>query len=93
MVLILVTQPGEGRSDDETDYVIIEGDIQVTREFYERLIQARHVGAATTYVPSSADLWPNGTVPYAFDANVKSANRQLMLDAMEEWRMSQTLTL
>ncbi len=32
-----------------------------------------------------ADLWPNGIVPYRFDANVSQSERQSMLGAMALW--------
>ena len=76
-----------GSFDDVTegeDYVIIEGDIQVSREFYEQLVNSQ-LGAASTYLPTQASLWPNGIVPFEFAATVTTANRTLMLAAMADW--------
>ncbi|MEM1042106.1 MAG: M12 family metallopeptidase [Bacteroidota bacterium] len=52
-------------------YTIIEGDILVP-EGYQR-------GTLT------AQLWPGGRVPYEFNGNVSTSNRQAMLAAMDEW--------
>ena len=57
-------------------YIIIEGDIQVPEEWLSRSPDA---------VWDTA-LWPNGIVPYIFDANVNPANQQNMLAAMAEWK-------
>ena len=57
-------------------YMIIEGDIVVPVDFYE------------TNAPQAAwvtDLWPNGIVPYVFDAGVSASHRVSMTEAMAEW--------
>jgi hypothetical protein len=57
-------------------YMIIEGDIIVPVDFYEQ------VGAQAVW---ATNFWPNGIVPFEFDANVTVANQQLMLVAMADW--------
>lgn len=54
-------------------FMIIEGDIIVPKDFY---------AARAVWKP---ELWPNGIVYYEFDANVTSTNRELTLEAMQEW--------
>jgi hypothetical protein len=63
------------------DYVIIEGDIQVSPEFYQRL---RAAARSPQLAPVKQDtkLWPNGVVPFEFDSNVTADNRIKMTDAM-----------
>jgi hypothetical protein len=69
-------------------YMIVEGDIQIRIEEFVRRYQARE----STNRPESPNsgyenrLWPNGVVPYEFDANVSANNQTLMQQAMELWR-------
>lgn len=55
-------------------YMLVEGDIIAPDDLYTDL--------RGTY---AANLWPNGVVPYQFDANVSQTNRNRTLDAMAEW--------
>lgn len=57
-------------------YMIIEGDIVVPKDFFER------GGVSATF---ASNLWPGGIVPYVFNANVTAQNQALMLAAMSEW--------
>ncbi len=58
-------QPVKQTSKSE-DYVIIEGDIEVSRAQYEELIAARFSPQSGT-LPSTAKLWSNGIIPFEFD--------------------------
>jgi hypothetical protein len=64
---------GETPPDIPDGYMIIEGDIQVPIDFELR------------DMPWATNFWPNGIVPFEFDANVTNANRQAMLAAMAQW--------
>ena len=69
-------------------YMIIEGDIQVPITEFERRYQASQ-GFAQDSAPEGTyetNLWPNGNVPYEFDANVTTANRAAMQTAMQQWQ-------
>ena len=57
-------------------YMIIEGDTLVPVDFYENQIQA-------TWRQNG--FWPNGIVPFQFNANVTAASQSAMLAAMAEW--------
>lgn len=59
-------------------YRIIEGDIQIREEEYEAI----RFAAKATY---EVNLWPNGVVPYRFDANMSTADRTAALNAMQDW--------
>src|SRR5262245_4006968 len=63
------------------DYVIVEGDIQVSRDFYE---QVRAAARSPQAAPIRYDtkLWPGGIVPFEFDSNVSPSNRTRMIAAM-----------
>jgi Astacin (Peptidase family M12A) len=63
------------------DYVVIEGDIQVSPEFYRRL-QAAARSPQLAPVKEDSKLWPNGVVPFEFDGNVTPDNRTKMIEAM-----------
>lgn len=72
-------------------YMIVEGDIQIRTEEFVRRLAARE----STNAPQSPDggyenrLWPNGIVPYEFDANVLVTpvnQRALMQQAMGLWQ-------
>ena len=68
------TPDGSGGIPD--GHMIIEGDIIVPVDFYERVsIQAVW----------ATNLWPNGIVPWEFDANVTTANQNAMIAAMQDW--------
>ncbi len=60
-------------------YMIIEGDIIVPEDFYDR----GGIGIQSAF--GDTNFWPNGIVPYVFDANVTATNQALMLAAMAEW--------
>jgi hypothetical protein len=69
-------------------YMIVEGDIQLPITEYERRYQADQ-GDAQAQSPEGTyqiNLWPNGRVPYEFDANVTSANQMAMQTAMQQWQ-------
>ncbi len=58
-------------------YMLVEGDMIVPVDFYTRGNR-----------PDSgykSNLWPNGVVPYVFDANVTVAWRTAMITAMADW--------
>jgi len=57
-------------------YMIIEGDILVPIDFYKNRLQA-------TWRQNR--FWPNGIVPFRFNANVTAAQQNAILDAMAEW--------
>jgi Astacin (Peptidase family M12A) len=40
----------------------------------------------SAFSPDPNAYWPNGTVPYEFDANVTAANQSAMLTAMAQWQ-------
>lgn len=61
-------------------HVVIQGDIVVPPEYFE---------LRGTYV---TDLWPAGTIPYQFNANVNATNRQRMLTAMGRWEAAANVT-
>lgn len=56
-----------------SNYMIIEGDILVTKNFFE------NKACYTTH------FWPDGMVPYKFDENVTQIQKDSMYMAMEEW--------
>ena len=63
--------------------MIIEGDIIVPIDFYERP-EVTAPGAPDAPW-RKASFWPNGIVPYEFDANVAGWQQTLMIAAMAEW--------
>lgn len=69
-------------------YMIVEGDIQVPiAEFESRYRESQ--AAIQEQTPTGTfeiNLWPNGSVPYEFDANVAAANRSTMQTAMQQWQ-------
>lgn len=69
------------RKGDTEDYVVVEGDILVSRSFYQELQTAANSPNAAP-VRFDYRLWPNGIVPYEFDSNVTSDNRIKMVEAM-----------
>ncbi len=74
-------QRPDKRKGGGNDYVIIEGDIQVSRDFYQRLQEAQRSPNAAP-IRYEGKLWPNGVVPFEFDSNVSADNRTRMIDAM-----------
>ncbi len=83
---ILVVKGQKGQLPDKRrgggdDYVIIDGDMQVSRDFYERL-QAEARSPQSPPVWPGTKLWPGGIVPFEFDRNVSEENRTKMIDAM-----------
>lgn len=69
------SQPSDSVKGVPPEYMIIEGDILVRKELFLSKPSA-------TWEPQ---LWPNGIVPFEFDANVTQQNQNLMLAAMAEW--------
>jgi hypothetical protein len=63
------------------DYVIIEGDIQVSRSFYQELVAAAR-SPQSAVVRHPTKLWPGGVVPFEFDDNVSADNQTKMINAM-----------
>ncbi len=77
-------QPVEGLSDDDRyapvdhipeGYKFVEGDIVLPEDFDE-------TDGRATY---GTTRWPNGIVPYVFDANVNATNRTRAITAMGDW--------
>lgn len=63
--------------------MLVEGDILIKTSDFERRYNISGSNAPNgTY---EVNTWPNGVVPYEFDANVTAANRALMRDAMAWW--------
>lgn len=62
-------------------YTVVEGDIIVPVEYLNRY---RPDGILPQGV-FATNFWPNGVVPYQFDANVIAANQTAMIAAMGEW--------
>jgi len=60
--------------------MIIQGDIIVPLDFYERRDSGPGIEGCF-----DTNWWPAGIVPFEFDANVTQANEDAMLDAMTEW--------
>ncbi len=63
---------GLGENGLPPGWFLIEGDIQVPPDFFER-------GSYDT------NLWADGVVPYEFDQNTSTPQRQVALDAMQDW--------
>ncbi len=57
------------------DYVIIEGDIQVSPSFYQELQASAHSPQAAP-IKYPTKLWPNGIVPFEFDSKRFSVENQ-----------------
>lgn len=74
--LLLAQDTANRTLGDDKGYKIVEGDIIVPENFSDPQIQA-------TWRQNR--FWPNGTVPFQFNANVTLANRNAMLTAMAEW--------
>jgi len=70
------------RGDTADDYVIIEGDIQVSPSFYQELVEASRWPQAAP-IKYASELWPNGMVPFEFDDNVTPAHQSFTRDAMD----------
>jgi hypothetical protein len=69
-------------------YILVEGDIQVPIAEFERRYRASQA-PTPEQAPTGAyqtDTWPNGNVPYEFNANVSTANRTAMQTAMQQWQ-------
>ena len=94
LMLALIAQGTALRAEDAPDpyapkpgipegYMIIEGDILVPVDFYDR--PETGPGIESCFAGENAgDFWPHGQLRYEFDSNVTEANRQLMRDAMAE---------
>ena len=61
-------------------HMIIEGDIVVPEDFYEQ---------RSSY---ATNLWPNGVVPYVFDANMDATMQTAALNAMGLWEDAATIS-
>lgn len=72
------------RPDDIPEgYTLIDGDILLPTGVVEALRQQRLSSPDTTPKATyRTNLWPNGVVPFEFDANVTAANQTNMLNAM-----------
>ncbi|MFQ5590957.1 MAG: M12 family metallopeptidase [Phycisphaerae bacterium] len=57
-------------------YMFIEGDIVVPEDYFET------GGERGTY---GGSRWPNGILPYVFDANVSATNRSRAINGMAQW--------
>ncbi len=64
---------GQRLPDVPDGYMVVEGDIQV------------RVDACLTEGVWEPSFWPNGDVPYLFNANVSAANQAQALTAMGYW--------
>lgn len=77
---IQLSSAQQGLTDDIPDgYVLIEGDIQVPKDF----LQSDGIGIQSAF--GDITFWPNGVVPFVFDINVSAANQALMVNAMTRW--------
>jgi hypothetical protein len=98
LALVLVAPRQTARSDDtqpsvsaivsntlRSGYMLVEGDMLVPVDFYER---GRSNRPDSGYL---SNLWPDGVVPYEFDANVTAAWRTAMLTAMTDWETAATV--
>ena len=76
---------GSGRGSDgiPEGYMIIEGDVLVPVDFYDRILPSAPGAPDAPWLPSS--FWPNGVVPYELDANVTVLKENRMVAAMGEW--------
>lgn len=68
---------GIGHPDVPPGYMLIEGDIQLRLEDWYAYLAGDATFGGITY-------WPSGIVRYQFAANVTTANRNLMLAAMND---------
>ncbi|HKQ73921.1 MAG TPA: M12 family metallopeptidase [Blastocatellia bacterium] len=59
-------QPPVKQEGNSEDYVIIEGDIEVSRAQYEKIIAARFA-PQSAHLPRADNLWPKGIIPFQFD--------------------------
>jgi hypothetical protein len=63
-------------------YTLIDGDILMPTSFVNGLLQRK---TQTPNVPTATyntNFWPNGIVPFEFDANVTAGNQAIMVNAM-----------
>ena len=78
--------------DIPADYMIVEGDIQIPKAEFAALYQSGTTSATLGQLPTGpegafeSNRWPNGTVPYEFDANVTTISRTLTQQAMSDWQ-------
>jgi hypothetical protein len=80
-----LAQTSEGRKPSvPPGYKLIEGDIQVPKDFT--------FSGPTPKAVYADNLWPNGVVPYEFDGNVSAAHQQAMLVAMAQWEAEANVT-
>jgi hypothetical protein len=94
LTLVLIAQGTALRAEDAPDpyapktgvpdgYMIIEGDIIVPVDFYDR--PESGPGIESCFAGENAgDFWPHGQLWFEFDSNVTEENRQKMRDAMAE---------
>lgn len=83
-------QQPEKPKGDTPDYIIIDGDIQVSPEFFQKLVEQGKLVKPGRQLRAGAvndnenQLWPGGVVPFEFDSNVTADNRTRMIEAMAE---------
>lgn len=74
--------------DIPTDYMIVEGDIQIPKSAFA----TRYLLGKTAYSVTGpngtfeSNRWPNGMVPYEFDSSVTTISRTLVQQAMTDWQ-------
>jgi hypothetical protein len=73
----------QSKADIPPGYTLIEGDILVRISDLQPDIAHPN---GTSLSPQSTQLWPNGVVPYEFDANVTPISQTLILKAMADWQ-------
>ncbi len=89
-------QQSKRPGSDADEFVIIEGDIQVSPSFYQELVTAAR-SPQSAPISHRAELWPNGVIPFQFETAceststcseaplsgcVSAANQTAMLNAM-----------
>jgi hypothetical protein len=74
----LAQDPYKPKPPVPPDCKLIEGDIQVPKDFT--------FSAPTPKALYADNLWPEGIVPYEFDDNVSQWQRDAMINAMQQWQ-------
>jgi hypothetical protein len=72
-VTLAQASPEIGPTDLPEGYMLVEGDIVVPDDFYDRATYKRF------------DHWPGGIVYFEFDTDVSDSHRTAMREAMDEW--------
>lgn len=75
-------QTHDKQKGDAGDYVLTEGDIQVSSSFYQELVAASRSPQAAP-IRHAINLWPGGIVPFRFQSNVDDSMKNKMRLAME----------